>query len=818
MTRTYRAKDVSTCFPSQRLVFAGDSNVRDIFWAVAKKLDAHQVTRIMEAMNETDDSKHSDINFSSKSVELRFLWDPYINSTSLTRELVATQRRQMGHAGNHSITPSLLLIGAGSWFARYLGDSWQADYQNALARLFTLAAEPQQPTRNVSFTDSIIFLPVQTPVFSRLSDAQWLSMTGTKLDTMNALLMDLSMKERATVLWSFIRMTRGYNATFQRDGVHNNGQTNGQKADVLLNLLCNSHVSGTADSSFPHNKSCCGVDKTSSILQPVLLWICLAMMLRSYTAVKGTGPAFLSGLTPSLDVLKAIFIFGSTLFFCYIADRTYLMTKEHKHFDRTEFLVLVGIIFLLGLLTIRRSSVANTTPALQITTTSVPSYLSRDQTDEMKGWMQAAILVYHWTGASQTLWIYQIVRVLVAAYLFLTGFGHTVFFLKKDDYSFKRLAMVLLRLNLLSCALPFIMGTNYLFYYFAPLSSFWFVVVYATTRIKKSWNDSASWFSLKIYTSLLLLGLVVTVPGIMEGIFDILYRCCNISWNAQEWRFRTTLDLLIVHKGMLLGFFYHRFTSHAQEKDYFSDRLSQLREAWINWVREHRTALSLLCFSSLVPYFYLTTVFFNSKQHFNHYHVVLSIIPILAFLAIRNICRLFRTTYSWAFAWLGRISLETFTLQYHIWLAADTKGVLRVGLASAENRIGRWIEIAILTVLFLYASWWMAWSTQMIISWLLYRPKVEQAARVPMMEKERGDLLKIEMGIADQGSDKWKISGQSDIVVGNAWTNGYRQKKNQLLGLFDSGRRTLVQVIQQDLRIRLALILLGMWYLNMKGG
>ena len=35
-----------------------------------------------------------------------------------------------------------------------------------------------------------------------------------------------------------------------------------------------------------------------------------------------------------------------------------------------------------------------------------------------------------------------------------------------------------------------------------------------------------------------------------------------------------------------------------------------------------------------------------------------------------------RTRYSSFFAWFGRISLELFVCQYHIWLAADTHGVL----------------------------------------------------------------------------------------------------------------------------------------------
>lgn len=42
--------------------------------------------------------------------------------------------------------------------------------------------------------------------------------------------------------------------------------------------------------------------------------------------------------------------------------------------------------------------------------------------------MQLVILVYHMSGASCNLPIYMHIRVLVSAYLFLSGYGHFCFF------------------------------------------------------------------------------------------------------------------------------------------------------------------------------------------------------------------------------------------------------------------------------------------------------------------------------------------------------------------------------------------------------
>ncbi len=142
-------------------------------------------------------------------------------------------------------------------------------------------------------------------------------------------------------------------------------------------------------------------------------------------------------------------VISMAILLIYTADRTAFWVKEQKQFDPWTFGFLCILSLAIGLLTLERGE-------------TDMGFLNREQTDEWKGWMQGSfspyitdvarlitlvvssvvILIYHYFGGSKISGVYNPIRLLVAAYLFMTGYGHTMFYLRKADFGFLRIAQV----------------------------------------------------------------------------------------------------------------------------------------------------------------------------------------------------------------------------------------------------------------------------------------------------------------------------------------------------------------------------------------
>jgi len=795
MMQKFKGEDLSACLKHRKITFVGDSTTRQIFLATARKLGFKE---------QGEEERHTDHRLSLQDVSLVFIWDPYLNSSGLHRELMAASPSASG--ADIVETPAILLVGGGLWPARYLEDDYLPRFKDSfgqILRIVTFQDEMLIDSRHAGSTnderqvDSFVsFAPVPVLAYEALSLPRAETITPEKVDTMNLHLQQVSLELQIPVAWSFNLMTAKQETAYQSDGLHVTQDVAASMADVLLSARCNDVLRRSQTRRYPLDKTCCNNYDAPNWTQSLILNASIGLLpfLVLVTYKDSRRLSFL----PSCRITRAMMVLALAVCYCYYADRTHLFNKAQKHYNRADFLGLCLFTLMLGILSLRRSTVTLQTKneAQRLQMQDQP-FLSRDQTDEWKGWMQLVILIYHYTGASKILWIYRVIRLLVAAYLFMTGFGHTVFFYKRADYSLRRCAAVLIRLNMLSCILPYVMRTDYLFYYFAPLISFWYIVIYCTMAVGHEGNKSLVFLLSKTVSSALLVNILIRFPGSFEIFFKILARSCNIHWDVIEWRFRLQLDSYIVYVGMLCAVLFIRISDALRSDAFAKPKFDKLVQRHFQHGRFALGSLAVL----ILPIFFIVARKASSKQEYNSWVPYISPIPILAFIILRNLSRHARNLHSSTFAWIGRHSLETFTLQFHIWLAADTKGLLALGVlerASGDVVDGRRFDMAVLTIIFLWVCWHVAAATQTLTSWLI---------------DPREGREDVEVGEGIDGEDQTLPRTKSKENI--SYTTGIGHLSDEIsAGALRSASR-IKRLVAGHLEARLVVIIGFMWLLNM---
>ncbi|CAN1808528.1 Protein REDUCED WALL ACETYLATION 1 [Linum perenne] len=307
--------------------------------------------------------------------------------------------------------------------------------------------------------------------------------------------------------------------------------------------------------------------------------------------------------------LRAMSELGSILVYFYICDRTNLLGDSTKMYNRDLFLFLYILLIIVSAMT----SFKKHTDKSAFSGKSI-MYLNRHQTEEWKGWMQVLFLMYHYFAAAE---IYNAIRMFIAAYVWMTGFGNFSYYYIRKDFSVARFAQMMWRLNFFVIFCCIVLNNDYMLYYICPMHTLFTLMVYGSLGIFNKYNENSSVMALKILSCFLAVILIWEVPG----VFEILWSPLTFMLG---WQFFVNYLLLLI---MIMVF--------------------QVGYMWYEYIYK------------------------MDKVTYNKYHPYTSWIPITVYISLRNFTHQLRGCSLTLFAWLGKITLETYISQFHIWLRSN---------------------------------------------------------------------------------------------------------------------------------------------------
>jgi hypothetical protein len=137
-------------------------------------------------------------------------------------------------------------------------------------------------------------------------------------------------------------------------------------------------------------------------------------------------------------------------------------------------------------------------------------------------------------------------------------------------------------------------------------------------------------------------------------------------WNntLYEWKFRSKLDHYASLWGMIFAYHLPQF-----------DALLAWIEGSTGTVRRVSQGIMITITSGILLWWSCRWGTMN-KFIYNETHPYTSIIPITAYVILRNATPYLRGRIMHMFAWCGKITLETYIFQFHTWLSDDAGTLL----------------------------------------------------------------------------------------------------------------------------------------------
>lgn len=665
MMHKYSQIDTRRCFRylafwgnKNQFVFIGDSRVRMLYKTFINHLDpndSHNRSSLLA-------NQRSDTSFEDPKLKMKAIYIHADEMQNSVRQLLAKFEAD---------TPSPSVVIAGFTHQGFLGGNVTTELLKAYTFNLTKLVVPFD---KLVAKKSKVLWKLQDRVNEEKIVDSWKAVQNEDIDKFNRVAREVFRYSGANVWESSSHIANGLLAN-AADGYQLSPLGLRHDIQIILNMYCNDYMNY-------NDGTCCSSAEPYTVIQIIsyaVFGVCFSLVMAMYarrwimhlrgqtlymplSQVNGNSASVSLPQDYSTPVI-ALATLGIILAYFYLCDRTNFFMKENKYYSEFSFWIPVGYVVALGLFFTEDSRFTKV--------------LNRDQTDELKGWILCVVLIYYMTGAHRVLPIHMNIRVLISAYLFLTGYSQYTYMWHTGKSGLVRFFQVMFRMNFLTIVLCFCMNRPYQFYYFVPLLSFWVCVIYfllsLPPRITSQSVDSNALHYLYLVGKFVGCLSVITVLFLSEVFFERIF--VTRPWKAlfvttdddiHDWWYQWKIDRYTVTFGMIFAACFHI----AQKYSIFDDN-----NHGNLFARKTSITVTLLAIIG-VGFYEMFSFFCRNEQNCEEIHSYIVFIPIVGYIILRNISGILRTRYSTFFAWFGRISLELFICQYHIWLAADRHGVL----------------------------------------------------------------------------------------------------------------------------------------------
>ncbi|CAK7263709.1 hypothetical protein SEPCBS119000_000620 [Sporothrix epigloea] len=236
----YSQEDISVCLGGKRVLFVGDSAMRVLFLAALRRLDPKAAKVLLHTTFTKPNPRH-DLTIESNTVQLQFLWDPWLNSTKLEEEMTRLELGRSGSGNSSADMADLIVIGsAGLWIARNAADSLYFDTFRASAeRVVRIMDESILPFGKQKSNNYVFLAPVQIPRYEKLQESRARALAPDRIKRMNDYLGSFPSAVQSHILTAYKDMTYHVPEAYQDTGLHVLDAVAERWIDVPLNARCN---------------------------------------------------------------------------------------------------------------------------------------------------------------------------------------------------------------------------------------------------------------------------------------------------------------------------------------------------------------------------------------------------------------------------------------------------------------------------------------------------------------------------------------------------------------------------------------------------